>query len=65
MFQIQSVENNYTLSMPSTSRLNINSSSETKNDCYTVWEPLQLRQEWTVCFLIKKIKLVLYFFNMF
>lgn len=33
---------------PSTSKTkNVNDSP---NDCFTVWEPLQLRQEWTVSF---------------
>lgn len=38
-----------TISSPSTSRgPNAGSTESGSNECYTVWEPVVLRQEWTV-----------------
>lgn len=41
---LQSLEGN---SFPSTSRLNVGF-NDSQHECFTIWEPLQLRQEWTI-----------------
>jgi len=43
--------------LPSTSRSNINKTSESPNECLTVWEPLQLKQEWTITNFSKALDL--------
>uniref|UniRef100_A0A915DQR3 Uncharacterized protein n=1 Tax=Ditylenchus dipsaci TaxID=166011 RepID=A0A915DQR3_9BILA len=48
---LQSLEGS---SFPSTSRLN---SNDSQNECFTVWEPLQLRQEWTISNFSKALDL--------
>lgn len=37
------------LSTPSTSRTATLNPESGQNQCITIWEPVQLRQEWTVC----------------
>lgn len=46
----QAFDKTYNSTFPSTSKAKGNS-TDSSNDCFTVWEPLQLRQEWTVSFL--------------
>lgn len=50
MFSVQSseIKHNQTQSYPSTSKLSPNTPLDAQSDCFTVWEPLKLQQEWTV-----------------